>query len=309
MIGYSGFSRRQPSLAGARHFGTACRLSCCALLLGGAVASSYKVRAASLVPAADVDRAVVSLLLRDGVKEPGLISHIDVTQPFEAASQWTLIIVREEVAPSQIDLSEYHGPIFVCLVKVISPDCSLRFYRHVPTQLRWFGTPFSIFASRVVYAGRGDHNPLLLVKVCGARSGDGGCGIATALYRYDRQTDRFSQVFLNVTGSNKNQRTRFVERGPLRGDVIVDVPTEHAPYTYWIEVYRAGKSGRYARILRYRGRTHYGDGNLLAVIDSEMPAILRHFGLWQPGDTLPVPSRMPGRCTRLSFRLGEGWCH
>lgn len=80
---------------------------------------------------------------------------------------------------------------------------------------------------------------------------------------------------LPLTGRNNNQETRFVERGPLQGNVIVDYPTQDAPYTYWIEVYNAGESSQYVQILRYRGRTGYGDGNPLAVADSEMPEILR----------------------------------
>jgi len=115
-------------------------------------------------------------------------------------------------------------------------------------------------------------------------------------------------VFLNVTGRNNNEATRFVERGPLTGDVIVDYPTEDAPYTYWIEVYRAGKSGQYARILRYRGRTGYADGNRLAVADSEMPEILQHLELWKPGDALPVPAQMPQGCSKLFMRQNEEWC-
>jgi hypothetical protein len=281
---------------------------CTALVIVAGAAPALGAQGVPSVPAVDVDHAVISQLVRDGVQQAKIISHIDLTRPFDAASQWTLVIAREEVAPSQIASFEFHGPILVCLVKGVTPDCSLRFYRHVNAKWRWFGTPFYLFESRVVYAGPDKREPLLLVKVCGVRSGDGNCGIATALYRYDRRTDRFSQVFLNVTGSNNNQRTRFIEGGPLRGDVIVDVPTEHAPYTYWIDVYRRGRSGPYARILRYRGRTHYGDGNPLAVIDSEMPEILRHFGLWHVGDPLPVPPRTPGGCTHLSFRSGEEWC-
>jgi hypothetical protein len=90
--------------------------------------------------------------------------------------------------------------------------------------------------------------------------------------------------------------------------VIVVYPTEHAPYTYWVEVYRAGESGQYVRILRYRGRTGYGDGNQLAVADSEMPELLRHLGLWQPGDALPVAVHLPQGCSHLFMGQGEEWC-
>jgi hypothetical protein len=146
------------------------------------------------------------------------------------------------------------------------------------------------------------------VEVCGSEGPNGNCAIANALYRYDRGADRFIRVFLNRTGRNNNEVTRFVEEGPLQGDVIVDYPTENAPYTYWIEVYRAADSGQYARILRYRSLTGYSDGNPLAVADSEMPEILHRLGLWQPGDPLPVPTHLPQGCSRLFMRHGEEWC-
>jgi len=172
----------------------------------------------------------------------------------------------------------------------------------------WFDTPYHLFAGSVVYANQNKLSPLLFLKVSGAASGDGDCGIATALYTYDKSNDRFLRVFLNLTGRNNNQATRFVESGPLQGDVIVDNPTENAPYTYWIEVYRVGDSGQYGQILRYRGHTGYADGNPLAVIDSEMPAILHRLGLWQPGDPLPAPAHLPQGCHHLFMRHGEEWC-
>lgn len=107
---------------------------------------------------------------------------------------------------------------------------------------------------------------------------------------------------------NNNEETRFIESGPLQGDVIVVYRTEHAPYTYWIDVYREGTSGRYQQILRYRGRTGYADGNPLSVTDSEMPEIMQRLGLWHPGEALPVPPRLPQGCSDLFMRHGEEWC-
>jgi hypothetical protein len=181
-------------------------------------------------------------------------------------------------------------------------------YQQVRSEMPWFDTPYHLFAGSVVYANQNKLSPLLFLKVSGAASGDGDCGIATALYTYDKSNDRFLRVFLNLTGRNNNQATRFVESGPLQGDVIVDNPTENAPYTYWIEVYRVGDSGQYGQILRYRGHTGYADGNPLAVIDSEMPAILHRLGLWQPGDPLPAPAHLPQGCHHLFMRHGEEWC-
>jgi hypothetical protein len=61
-------------------------------------------------------------------------------------------------------------------------------------------------------------------------------------------------------------------------------------------------------VLRYRGDTGYGDGNPLAVIDSEMPETLRRLGLWKTGDPLPVSPRLSGGCTRLVMRKSVEWC-
>jgi hypothetical protein len=202
-----------------------------------------------------------------------------------------------------------HGPLIICFVHNISPDCSEKLYKVHGDEQDWFGTPFDLRDSRVVYGGEGNTHPILLLKTCGAFGADGNCGIATALYDYDRTTDRFFKTFLNVTGRNGNQVTRFVETGPLRGDVIVDYPTDNAPYSYWIEVFRLGSSKQYSQILRYRGHTHYGDGNTLAVPDSEMPEILRRLGLWKPGDLLPIPSGKAGDCRHPVLRNQEEWCN
>lgn len=168
-------------------------------------------------------------------------------------------------------------------MKESTPDCDERFYRDASTAQPWFDKPYHLLASSIVYASGDEAEPLSLVKVCTAENFNGNCGVATALYRYDRPTDSFNRVFLNLTGRNNNEETRFVQRGPLEGDVIVVYPTEHAPYTHWVEVCRTSQSGQYIRILRYRGRTGYSDGNPLAVADSEMPEILRQFGCGIPG--------------------------
>ena len=258
------------------------------------------------IPGEEVDRLVITALSHQGVTKPKVVSHIDLTGPFGTLTQWTFVAIQDGGHP--IDDFEDHGPILLCLVKAASPDCTQQFYQQVRSEMPWFDTPYHLFAGSVVYANQNKSSPLLFLKVCGAVSGDGDCGIATSLYTYDKGNDRFIRVFLNLTGRNNNQATRFVESGPLQGCVIVDNLTENAPYTYWIEVYRAEDSGQYGRILRYRGRTGYSDGNPLAVADSEMPEILDRFGVWQPGDPLPVPAHLPQGCRILFMRHDEEWC-
>lgn len=280
---------------------------CCAFLICVLTIRSSSAERTRMVSADEIDQSVIAALSHQGVTQPKIISHIDLTESFGTVTQWTFVAVQEGGQPPA-PYKDY-GSILICLVKETTPDCDQHFFRQSGNEKpSWFDTPHYLLAGSVVYASRNKANPLLLVKVCTAVIFDGNCGLATSLYRYDRRIDRFLRVFLNITGRNNNEATHFVERGPLQGDVIVNYPTEHAPYTYWIEVYRAGKSGQYARILRYRARTGYSDGNPLAVADSEMPEILLHLGLWRPGDTLPVPAQMPKGCSDLFMRHDEEWC-
>jgi len=288
----------------------ACRFNalslCCAFLTAVVAPHFLGAEKPKAIPGEEVDRSVIAVLSHQGVMKPKVVFHIDLTEPFASVAQWTFVAIQDGGQP--IDDFEDHGPILLCLVKAASPDCAQHLYQQVRSEMPWFDTPYHLFASSVVYANQNKSSPLLFLKVCGAVSGDGDCGIATALYTYDKINDGFIRVFLNLTGRNNNQATRFVESGPLQGDVIVDNPTENAPYTYWIEVYRAGDSGQYGQILRYRGHTGYSDGNPLAVADSEMPEILHRLGLWQPGDPLPAPAHLPQGCRHLFMRHGEEWC-
>jgi hypothetical protein len=288
----------------------ACRFNalslCCAFLTAVVAPHFLGAEKPKAIPGEEVDRSVIAALSHQGVTKSKVVSHIDLTEPFGTVTQWTFVVIQDGGQPST-ELED-HGPIFLCLVKAASPDCALHFYQQVSSDMPEIDTPYHLSAGNVVYANQNTSNPLLFVKVCGAQGPNGNCGIATALYRYDKGTDRFIRVFLNRTGRNNNQDTRFVESGPLQGDVIVDNPTENAPYTYWIEVYRAGDSGQYGQILRYRGHTGYSDGNPLAVADSEMPEILHRLGLWQPGDPLPAPAHLPQGCRHLFMRHGEEWC-
>ena len=279
---------------------------CCAFLSAVTIPQCLGADRPTMIPDGKINQSVVAALSHQGGAKPTVISHINLTGPFGTTTQWTFVAVQEAgQSPTEY---EDHGPIYVCLVKASHPDCSEVFYQQTGKKDPPFDTPYHLIASSIVYAGQNQSSPLLFIQLCGAESFDGNCGTATALYRYDRGTDRFIRVFLNLTGRNNNEGTRFVEHGPLQGYVIVDYPTENAPYTYWIEVYRAEKSGQYVRALRYRGRTGYGDRNPLAVADSEMPVTLSYFGLWKPGDAPPVPAYMPKGCSHLYMRQGEEWC-
>lgn len=282
---------------------------CCALLYVSASGWAYAAQPPKDPTATEADRATVAVLSRTGLQEPKVISDIDLTDPFRTVSKWRLLIVRENgPPPPQAASVEVHGPLTVCFLKDLVPRCERRFSWKISGQPRWFTTAYNLLEARVVHARGNRREPLLLLRMCGVLNANGNCGTATELYRYHRQSDRFVREFSNIKGRNNNPATRFVQRGPLRGDIIVDYPTAHAPYRYWIEVYRAGESGRYVRILRYRGHTGYADGNVLQVPDSEMAELFRRLGLWHRGDPPPLPAHPPAGCSRVVIRDQEEWC-
>lgn len=262
-----------------------------------------------------IDQAVISKLSVQFGIHSKVVTHLDLTQPFQTRSPWALVVAKQPDEESSVEdgAGNRIGAVSFCFVENGDPDCSeetlLAKYREekvsfVPGE----PTFHELLASDVVFSGQGKTLPLLKIKSCMNRGANGNCGVSTFLFAYDRKADGFRVVFFNMTGRNNNEETRLVESGPLLGRVIVASPTSDAPFTYFVDVYKRTSDSAYSRELRYRGHTGYGDGNPLAVIDSEMPETLRRLGLWKPGDALPVPPRMPGACTRLVMRNGVEWC-
>lgn len=282
----------------------------CAVLAVGLVFPNLANAVTTSLSQAQAEHAVVDALPIWHGKRAQIFKYVDLTQVFATTTPWALVVAQNP-GPSAREWTD-HGPIAVCLVGGLDPrypQCTGAYWLKGDEGMAWFAQPYRLVAARVVRAGPHKTRPLLLVQTCSVPGGNGSCSIRTSLYQYVGNVSSFLRVFVHDSdGSNNNQAARFVEEGPLQGDVIVDYPTEDAPYTYWIEVYGPRKSGPYARILRYRGRTGYGDRNRLPVADSEMPEILHRLGLWQPGEALPVPPRMPKNCTRLFMRQGEEWC-
>jgi len=232
-----------------------------------------------------------------------VIVNLDLTRPFETRTQWTFAAAIlpgshfDGAAGQAVD----GGALARCFIDESVSHCR---YETPKDDSDWFSTPIELYSAKVVFAGPDKTLPLLLIKTGSAHGGNGSHGIYTELFTYDIQSVLFRSVFSNATGSNNNQETRFIEEGPLRGEVIVADPTPSAPFGFWISVYARNAKDRFSRSLRYRSATHYGDGNHLAVIDSEMPGILRRMGLWGPGDPLPAPQG----CSRPVLRHGEEWC-
>jgi len=290
----------------ARHFvycrglplllGSLCVIGAANGAAGGSSAERFTVT--------EITKAVISSLPTLTGRSANVISTVDLTRPFETSTQWTFAAA---ILPgSHFDGADETpvdgGALAQCFVEGLTPHCS---YGNLLNDFDRFRTPVELYSGRVVFAGENNTNPLLLIKSAGAHSGNGSHAIHTDLYTYDRPSNSFVALFTNVTGSNNNQETRFVADGPLRGDVVVAEPTSSAPFGFWVSVYvETPRDGHLRRTLRYRSATHYGDGNHLAVIDSEMPGILQRMGFWKTGDPLPAPPE----CTRPVLLRGELWC-
>lgn len=252
-----------------------CLLAFLALLPLEALAA----QSATQIPQIDISNRVIASLPTLHGSSADIVERLDLTHPFETRNHWTFVVAR--VPGARLDALSLQplpsGTLAECFVKGLTPHCKYSMPPK-PSSLSWYSTPVDLYSTTVVFAGAHHSEPLLLVKAGSARGGDGGHTIFSQLFTYDRSTNRFEPVFSNTTGSNNNQETRFIDRGPLRGDVIVAVPTENPRYAYWVSVYVRHGDTRYSRVLRYRSATRYGDGNPLAVIDSEMPNILKRLG-------------------------------
>lgn len=283
----------------------------CALLLTAPVSRSLASQAAARPNEPQVDRSVLASLPTLNGKRARIVEHLDLTRLFRTRTPWTFVAATlaasrwSAVAMRIVD----NGPLAQCFVDQSVPHCTYTLPRTIPS-LAWFSTPVHFYSAKVVFAGTAHTHPLLLIRSGSAYGGDGGHAIFTQLFHYDRRSNRFESIFDHATGSNNNQETRFIARGPLRGDVVVAIPTAGPPYAYWIRVYTSNTLGHTMHlVLRYRSITGYGDGNPLAVIDSEMPNILRRLGKWRPAQALPVPPRLPADCEpRFYLVHGEEWC-
>lgn len=301
-----GLPFRRPQVSDAHQ--SECRVgrlpSLSLLIFIAATSAAIAGKSSGQIFSTDITQSVVSSLPKSQGRSADVVARLDLTRPFETRTQWTFVAA---ILPGSHFSGADAGPadggaLAQCFVDNVRPHCK---YGTPKNDFEWFSTPIELYSAAVVFAGADNTRPLLLIRTGSAHGGDGGHSIFTELFAYDRRSNEFQSLFYNATGSNNNQETRFIEQGPLLGDVVVAYPTSSAPFGYWISVYvRNTKDGYSRSALRYRSATHYGDGNHLAVIDSEMPGILRRMGLWRPDDPLPAP---PG-CNRPVLRHGEEWC-
>jgi hypothetical protein len=235
-----------------------------------------------------------------------VISSVDFAKPFATRSEWRFTATQGPPVQGVMD-DPAPGSIQLCLRANASGPCDPALQGALRT-----GQADDLFADAHylkavnILQPRGPKNPpILWVQASSLYSGDGDQVISTQVLGYDRAKDRFTRLYENVTGHNNNQDVRYIAVGPLKGDIVSVEPTDKAPYEFWVSVNAFTPGAPYKQVLRYRSATHYGDGNPLAVIDSEMPNIEQHLGLWKPGAPLPLPA---GPCPKPHLIGLELWC-
>lgn len=228
-----------------------------------------------------------------------VISSLDLTAAFKTRTPWRFVATQGPEGPDPIyDDQKAPGAVTLCLAKAAGGAC----VQPLPNLTDAYWSAHNLDDARIVRAGP---TPLLWLRTSSLAGGNGDQAILYQALAYRRDGDRFEQVYAHQTGHNNNQEVRFMEHGPLAGAAVSADPTQNAPFGFWIVVSRPGPGGKFAPVLRYRSATRYGDGNPLAVIDSEMPGILQRLGLWRAGQPLPLPK---GPCARPHLVKGALWC-
>ncbi|WP_443747129.1 hypothetical protein [Asticcacaulis solisilvae] len=250
---------------------------------------------------------MIAIVLMAALTAAAQVSSLDLSGPFHTRSPWTLTASQgPEVAdPAGLD-EKVPGTVTLCLSRDrgrhCDPDVTGRF-RDTTADDIYAQAHFA--ASAIQHLPGATARPVLQVRTATTYSIDGNQGIRFQFLLYDAARDAFVTAYDHVTGHNNNEDIRFVASGPLQGDIIVAEPTQDKPYAFWVVVNRLSGAGVYAPVLRYRSATAYGDGNPLAVIDSEMPNIQKRLGMWKPGQSLPLPEKT---CLRPHLVRTELWC-
>lgn len=239
-----------------------------------------------------------------------MISDIDLSKPFSTRETWRFIATQGPPVAGNDTASgsEEPGRIQLCLRATQSAVCDpqlLTALRTASTANDLFTQPHYLDAVKIVYPPGSADQPVLFVQIASMHSGDGDQLVLTQVLTYESPQNRFVRIYQRTTGRNNNEEVRYINSGRLKGDIISVDPTEDAPYAYWVTVNVLSPQYTYKAALRYRSATHYGDGNALAVIDSEMPNIEHRLGYWKPGMALPLPS---GGCARPHLVRMEMWC-
>jgi len=218
-----------------------------------------------------IDSAALAAFSATRHKPGSVIFHLDLTKPFATRTPWTFVAVQGPAEQNLFDDNKYTsaGQIALCLVHDRAPDCTGPTFSRLEanTPPTWANDPdyYHELAARIVFPVGAGKRPLLLLAAHSLPGDDGDEEASTFILAYDNGTDRFAGLLAYANDTNNNAAARLIESGPLSGDVIADEPTSDAPFTYFVTLYRSYNGSPYKRLLQYRSKTGYGDGNPLGM--------------------------------------------
>jgi hypothetical protein len=257
-------------------------------------------------------QAVIALALATVLAAQSLtssvISNIDLSGPFSTREAWRFIATQGPSIDGLYDEKE-PGQIQLCLRATPSAPCDPQLLNALDvtsSASQRFVQPHYLNAAKVVYPRENTDQPLLFIQTASLHAGNGSQLVLTQVLAYENSQTRFMRIYEYTTGTNNNEEVRYISSGRLKGDILSVVPTENAPYGYWVVVNALTPHYSYKTVLRYRSATRYGDRNPLAVVDSEMPNIEQRLGFWKSGMALPFPS---GPCPKPRLIRMELWCN
>lgn len=250
--------------------------------------------------------AVATLCVAASNPSAKVIKHIDLSGPFHVVGASLTVTQGPDVRDPIFEDERAPGQIHFCLkaasTKPCSPDLDDALAGTEPSS---FSEIHYLDTADLVFPLGTRAQPLLHLQVSSLHAGNGSQSRNARVIAYRPDKHRFEVIFDEALGTNNNQEARYIASGPLRGSMITVHPMDGSPFGYWVTVHRLEPGYRYRRVLRYPSATHYGDGNRLAVIDSEMPNIQQRLGLWKRGQPLPLPR---GRCPKPRLVKMELWC-
>lgn len=259
--------------------------------------------------------AILRTLLAGGVAasaptpQAKIIARINLSKPFHLppGASFTATQGPQIASLWHPDDDLEPGRIQLCIKQRPSGPCSPNLENELTLGGKWdtFAETHFLETAELIRPRGPASNPALHLQFSSVHSGDGDQRRAVVILTYRPASRRFVVVYRKQIGNNHNEEVRYIRSGPLKGSIVAAISPYGPPFSYLIEVSQLTPDYRYRRVLRFRSATLYGDGNPLAVVDSEMPNILRRLGLWRPGQSLPLPA---SRCLRPHLVKAALWC-
>jgi hypothetical protein len=249
----------------------------------------------------------------NGTTSNAVVSDTDLGASLRIKSNWHLIVTHE---PDDSGITAVIGNLHFCFQDQSTKSCQEQcFPDGVVLDDRDTcgdgGILYNVYHWLRTYPAIGTPKAALVVADVAWTGGGSGEPTGPIVWRYDQNSNRFRRIFVAIEQPSSNGEVRFIDYGPLAGDVILDQLTRSWPYRYQITVYRLTEAVRYNEVISYAGQSKEGDGNTLAVIDAEMPEIEFRLSIPNSFQKPPViPSEyVPSTCAgRIYLKQKLEWC-